>query len=58
VTNKQEALNVISKLPDSADFEDIMYRLYVLEQIQRGREDVDDGKTTSIEDLKLEASNW
>ena len=28
---KQEALNSISKLPDTAEIDDIMYRLYVID---------------------------
>lgn len=58
MTNKQEAIKVISNLPDSADFEDMMYRLYVLDQIHKGQNDIKEGKTTSISDLEMEASNW
>ncbi len=32
-TAKQEALDVIQRLPDNADIEEIMYRLYVLDVI-------------------------
>ena len=31
---KQEALNVISKMPDTADIDEIMYRLYVIDKIR------------------------
>jgi hypothetical protein len=72
MTNKQEAIKVISNLPDSADFEDMMYSegpdpkmfeaaslaSHVLEQIQKGQEDIKQGKTTSIADLEVEVSNW
>ena len=34
---KKEAINVIASLPDDADMEEIMYRLYVLENIRRGQ---------------------
>ena len=33
---KEEVINVISKLPDSADIDDIMYRLYVIDKIRKG----------------------
>lgn len=58
MTNKQEAIKVISSLPESADFEEMMYKLYVLEQIHKGQEQVKEGKITNIDDFEKEASNW
>jgi len=55
---KQEALNVISKMPDTAEIDDIMYRLYVIDKVRKGREAVQRGKTLSIEDLKKEIESW
>ena len=55
---KQEALNVISKLPDTAEIDDIMYRLYVIDKIRKGREAVQRGDVVSVEDLKKEIESW
>ena len=33
---KQEALQAIERLPDDADYNDIMYCLYVLDRIHQG----------------------
>ena len=55
---KQEALNVISKMPDTAEIDDIMYRLYVIDKVRKGREAVRLGETISIEDLKKEMESW
>ena len=55
---KQEALDVISKMPDTAEIDDIMYRLYVIDKVRKGREAVQRGKTVSIEDLKKEIESW
>ena len=55
---KQEALNVISKMPDTADIDDIMYRLYVIDKVRKGREAVKRGEVLSIEDLKKEIELW
>lgn len=44
---KQEALKTIHQLPDDADMDEIMYRLYLLDKIRKGREDVVQGKTLS-----------
>lgn len=55
---KQAALDAIAKLPDDADMDDIMYRLYVLDKIRKGREAAEQGRTTSHEDLKREIETW
>ena len=55
---KQEALNVISKMPDTADIDDIMYRLYVIDKVRKGRKAVKTGDTISIEELRKEVESW
>ena len=55
---KQEALNVISKMPDTAKIDDIMYRLYVIDKVRKGREAIKRGEVVSIEDLKKEIESW
>jgi predicted transcriptional regulator len=55
---KQEALDAIAKLPDDTDMDEIMYRLYVLDKIRKGREAADHGRTISHEDLKREIETW
>jgi len=57
-TLKQEAINVISKMPDSADIDDIMYRLYVIDKVRKGREAVQQGDTMSTEELQREIESW
>lgn len=57
-TLKQKALNAISKLPDTADIEDIMYRLYVIDKVKKGKEAVEQGKVISVEELKRELNAW
>lgn len=55
---KQEAMQTIAKLPEDVDMEEIMYRLYVLEKIRKGKEDVAQGRVTTAEDLKREIEQW
>jgi len=55
---KQEALEAIQRLPDTADTEEIMYRLYVLENIRRGQQDAADGKTESTEEVLKDIQTW
>jgi predicted transcriptional regulator len=55
---KQEALEAIARLPDDTDMDEIMYRLYVLDKIRKGREAAEQGQTTSHEDLQREIETW
>ena len=55
---KQEALETIGKLPDDADMDEIMYRLYVLDKIRKGQEAADQCKTITSEELKREIDTW
>ena len=55
---KQEALETISKVPDDADMDDIMYQLYVLDRVRKGQQAVNQGKVTPSEDLKREIETW
>jgi hypothetical protein len=57
-TLKQEAIKAISKLPDTANIDDIMYELYVVDKVKKGREAVVRGESVSIEDLKREMQQW
>jgi hypothetical protein len=58
VAIKQEAIEAIQRLPDLTDMEEIMYRLYVLESIRRGREDAERGDTTPADDVIVEIRGW
>ena len=57
-TAKQEALDAIQRLPDNTDTEEIMYRLYVLENIRRGQQDAAAGKTQPAEEVLKEIQSW
>jgi len=57
-TAKQDALNAIGQLPDTADMGEIMYRLYVLDKVRRGQEDVEQGRVTDAEALMREIEQW
>ena len=57
-TLKQEAIRIISKLPETASIDDIMYELYVIDKVKKGKEAVERGESTSVEDLKREMQSW
>lgn len=57
-TLKQEALTAISQLPETADVDTMMYRLYVIDKVIKGKKAIEEGETISIEELKREIESW
>lgn len=57
-TLKNEAINAISRLPESASIDDIMYELCVIDKIKKGKEAAERGETIFIEDLRREMLSW
>jgi len=57
-TLKEESIQLISRLPDTAEIDDIMYKLYVIDKIKKGEQAVVEGKVISVEDLKKEIKKW
>lgn len=55
---KQEVIDAISKMPEPTDIDDIMYRLYVIDKIRKGREAAEKGEVTSSEKLRKEIERW
>jgi len=55
---KKEALSTISRLPEDTNMEEIMYRLYVLENIRKGQEDSIKNKTKPAEEVLREITTW
>ena len=49
---KEEVRRMLEQIPDSASFEDIQYHIYVREKIDRGLEDVKQGRV--IEQAEVE----
>jgi len=49
---KDAAIEVIKTLAEDADWEDIMYSLYVRQKVQKGVEDFEEGRVVSHEDMK------
>lgn len=51
---KDTAKRIIDDLPEGATWDDLMYRLYVVECIEQGRADCKAGKVTSNSDVRRE----
>lgn len=55
---KQEAIHAIERLPDDVSLDEIVHRLYVLNKVQRGLQDIDVGRTITSEALAQEIEAW
>ena len=49
---KDEARQLIERLPDDATWDDLMHEIYVRQAIEAGLEDSRAGKLTSVEDVR------
>lgn len=57
-TLKHEAINAISKLPETATIDDMMYRLYVIDKVRKGQEAIKRGESIPAKDLLNEINSW
>lgn len=57
-TAREEALNMINKLPNSVNYEEIMHRLYVMESIHQAETEILEGKVLSHQKVKEESEAW
>jgi predicted transcriptional regulator len=55
---KDEVLEILKQVPDDASLEEIQYRIYVRQKIDRGVKDLDEGRTISHEEMKARVARW
>ena len=51
-TAKEEVIDLLNQLPDDSTLEEIHYHLYVRQKIQKGLQDVDQGKVKTQEEVE------
>jgi predicted transcriptional regulator len=54
----EKACEVISRMPEESTFEDIQYHLYVLQCIERGERDIEDGRTLTHAEVENRLAKW
>jgi len=54
MSTKQAVLDLLTKLPEDCTLDDIQYHLYVLQTVERGRNEITQGEKLSHEDVKRE----
>lgn len=55
---KTIVLESLNELPDEFSIDEIVERLIILEKIERGRQDVKDGRLNTEEQAKAKLSKW
>jgi len=57
-TTKQEDLKVLQGIPENANKEEMLYHLYILENIRLGQNDAAQGKMQSVKELLKDIRPW
>jgi len=57
-TLKQTAIDAILKMPDTVKIDEIMYKLYVIDKINKGDKDIKGGRFIDISQLREEIEQW
>ncbi len=57
-TAKKEVRKILDQIPDDASLEEIQYHIYVCQKIERGLQDIDDGRVLSREQVEKRMSRW
>jgi predicted transcriptional regulator len=55
---KQEVMELLKGLPDDSTLEEIQYHLYVRQKVQRGIQDVEEGRIYTQEEVEKRMEKW
>ncbi len=55
---KQEVSKLLNRLPDDCSLEDIQYHLYVLQKIEHGLKDAEEGRVYTQEEIEKRMAQW
>lgn len=58
MTTKEQILKAVQELPDDADFEAAMERLYLVYKVQRGLAQVDAGQKIPQAEVRRQVEEW
>ncbi len=56
-TARDEVREILEGLPENASLEEIQYRIYVRQKIDRGLKDLDEGRTINQEEVERRMAN-
>ena len=55
---KDEVISLVKKLPDDVTLDEIMHHLYVKRKIMKGKEDLQQGRSYTQEEIEEMAKKW
>jgi len=55
---KESVKELIDRLPDDSNYEDIIAEIYFKQQVEEGLTELDDGKGISHEEVKKRLKKW
>lgn len=55
---KKEVSELLSRLPDDCTIEDIQYHLYVIQKVERGLKDAEEGRIYTQQEVETRMSKW
>jgi hypothetical protein len=57
-TPKEMMKNVLLQMSDNATYDDMMYEIYLLQKVERGLREIEEGKTVTHEEAKRRLRKW
>ena len=57
-TAKKEVSDLLDRLPDNCTLEDVQYHLYVIQKIERGLKDAEEGSVYEENEIEKKMSKW
>ncbi|MHB1661109.1 MAG: hypothetical protein ACYCTD_03305 [bacterium] len=57
-TAKKEVADLLNRLPDNCTLEDVQYHLYVIQKIERGLKDGEEGRVYEENEIEKKMSKW
>ncbi len=55
---KEEVIQLIEKMPDDCTVEDILYELYLKQEVDKGLQDIKEGRVVKHEEVEQRMSKW
>ncbi len=55
---KKEVLDMVRRMPEKVDVEELIYRLYLREKLERAEQDIAAGRTYSTAEVRRHIRKW
>ncbi|MBS4028955.1 MAG: hypothetical protein KGZ58_09985 [Ignavibacteriales bacterium] len=58
ISPKQTLFNVLQQMYDNVTYDDMMYEIYLLQKVECGLKEIEEGNILSNEDVKKRLRKW